>query len=154
MSGLVRLSSSSDTVRVDMYQKIQINRLKKMSREPVKMKKSQKDKEAKIPTRKRISPTRSRITASATKRLVVCFCSMLAGLTVEPPTFLLAGSDALRFIHSCLEPRRGNRAFPHSFPRTDSFDSFRDTSSTEILQPLLFYVKRQLLPPRDAKFRF
>lgn len=79
MPGLVRLSSSSDTVRVDMYQKIQGIRLKKMSRDPEKMKKSQKDNGAKIPTRKMISPTASRIPATTAKRMVDLFFSMLVG---------------------------------------------------------------------------
>lgn len=85
MSGLVRFSSSSDTVRFDMYQKIQGIRLKKMSREPLKMKKSQKVNGAKIPTRKMISPATSRMTASDAKRTVHLFCSMLAGLRAKVP---------------------------------------------------------------------
>lgn len=171
MSGLVRFSSSSDTVRFDMYQKIQGIRLKKMSREPLKMKKSQKVKGAKIPTSKMISPATSRITASDAKRTVHLFCSMLAGLrakvprqavratgnqmTGKPSTGLLTGSNASHFIHSRIEPQPGNRACPHSFSRTDLFDSFHDTSAAKIPHPLSFVSniscchRRQLVPNSD-----
>lgn len=171
MSGLVRFSSSSDTVRFDMYQKIQGIRLKKMSSEPLKMKKSQKFNGAKIPTRKMISPATSRITASNTKRTENLFCSMLAGLRAKVPrqavraagnqmtgklsTGLLTASNASHFIHSRIEPQPGNRACPHSFSRTDSFDSFHDTSAARDSSSFVLCVKHQLLPPTpiDAKFR-
>lgn len=76
MSGLCRLSSSSDTVRFPRYQNIQKTRLRKISRGPDSTKKSQKLKGAKIPTKKRTRPTTSRITASDTKRMVNLPCSM------------------------------------------------------------------------------
>lgn len=76
MSGLIRLSSSSETVRFPMYQKIQKIRLRKISRGPDSTKKSQKLKGAKIPRRRRTRPTTSKITATDRKKTVTLLCSM------------------------------------------------------------------------------
>lgn len=78
MSRLVRLSSSSDTLRFPKYQNIQKTRLKKISRGPDSTKKSQKLSGAKIPRKKRMRPTTSMITASARKK-AVAFPSSMAG---------------------------------------------------------------------------
>lgn len=76
-SPLSRSSSSSDTVRLPMYQNIQRNRLRKISRGPDSTKKSQELRGAKIPTKKRTSPLTSRITAIVMHRVVHFFCSII-----------------------------------------------------------------------------
>lgn len=78
MSFLGRLSSSSDTLMFPMYQNIQKNVLMKISKGPDSTKKSQKLKGAKIPTKKRISPATSKITAIDTK-MMVYFPSFIVG---------------------------------------------------------------------------
>lgn len=78
MSGLVKLSSSSVTVRLPRYQNIQRIRLRKISKGPENTKKSQKLKGAKIPMKKRQRPMMSKITASDKKRLVHFFWSIAA----------------------------------------------------------------------------
>lgn len=77
MSGFIRLSSSSGTVRLAMYQKIQKMRLRKIRRGPDSTKKSQKLKGAKMPMRRRRRPTMSSIRASARKKLPYLPCSMV-----------------------------------------------------------------------------
>lgn len=56
--------------------------------------------------------------------------------TVTLSTALLTGSNASHFSHSRIEPQPGDWAHPHSSTRTDSFDSFHDTSPAEIPHPL------------------
>ncbi|CAK6978717.1 unnamed protein product [Scomber scombrus] len=80
MPCLVRLSSSSDTVMVPMYQSIQKNRLRKMNKGPVSTKKSQELSGAKIPTKKMMRPAMSKITANDRKKLgQVCRSLVLSG---------------------------------------------------------------------------
>ncbi len=59
-----------------MYQNIQKTRLRKISRGPDSTKKSQKLKGAKIPRKKRMRPTMSKIKASVRKAMVALRCSM------------------------------------------------------------------------------
>lgn len=76
MSCLGKLSSSSDTVRSPRYQNIQKTRLRKISKGPDITKKSQKLNGAKIPMKKRIRPTMSKIKASARNVLLQLFDSI------------------------------------------------------------------------------
>lgn len=78
MSCLGRLSSSSETVMFPMYQNIHKNRLRKSSKGPDNTKKSQKLNGAKIPTKKRTTPTMSIITASD-RRTVENLLSSMSG---------------------------------------------------------------------------
>lgn len=118
MSCLGKLSSSSDTVRSPMYQNIQKIRLRKISKGPDITKKSQKLNGAKIPMKKRIRPTMSKIKASARNVLLHLFGSIAGtdetgrwtsseGLTrlkslcfLSWGTFFFLSSTPLHFFHS------------------------------------------------------
>lgn len=59
-----------------MYQNIQKIRLRKISKGPDSTKKSQKLSRTKIPIKRRIRPTMSKIKASDRKRVLHCLCSI------------------------------------------------------------------------------